>query len=170
MWQQLPACLCSRSPAVGPRAVPYSSTKWTELALSTWRRRLGRHQRRRGRGLVAGAGPGLSNTVLGGRDLWLMMDVRASYTETQPFCSGPLPSLGPVSSLSSVSALHLLVYTGSLIAAVRLAMAGLAGGWKLLLSSLLFKTKYSCPVCKNNITVKCYVIALSLCLRILRID
>ena len=99
-----------------------------------------------------------------------MMDVRASDTEIQPFCSGPLPSPGPVSSLSSVSALHSLVYTGSLIAAVRLAMAGLAGGWKLLLSSLLFKTKYSCPVCKNNITVKCYVIALSLCLRILRID
>ena len=75
-----------------------------------------------------------------------MMDVRASYTETQPFCSGPMPSLGPVSSLSSVYTLHSLVYTGSLIAAVRLAMAGLAGGWKLLLSSLLFKTKYSCPV------------------------
>ena len=74
MWQQLPACLCSRSPAVGPRAVPYSSTKWTELALSTWRRRLGRHQRRRGQGLVAGAGPGLSNTVLGGRDLWWMSE------------------------------------------------------------------------------------------------
>ena len=98
-----------------------------------------------------------------------MMDVRASDTEIQPvslFVQGPCP----VSSLSSVSALHSLVYTGSLIAAVRLAMAGLAGGWKLLLSSLLFKTKYSCPVCKNNITVKCYVIALSLCLRILRID
>ena len=91
-----------------------------------------------------------------------MMDVRASYTETQPFCSGPLPSPGPVSSLSSVSALHSLVYTGSLIAAVRLAMAGLAGGWKLLLSSLLFKTKYSCPVCKN-ITVKRYVCNITVC-------
>ena len=88
-----------------------------------------------------------------------MMDVRASDTETQHFCSGFLPSLGPVSSLSSVSALHLLVYTGSLIAAVRLAMAG---GWKLLLSSLLFKTKYSCPVCKN-ITVKLYVCNITVC-------
>ena len=90
-----------------------------------------------------------------------MMDVRASDTEIQPFCSGTLPSLGPVSSLSSVSALHLLVYTGSLIAAVRLAMAGLAGGWKLL-SSLLFRTKYSCPVCKN-ITVKRYVCNITVC-------
>ena len=100
MWQQLPACLCSRSPAVGPRAVPYSSTKWTELALSTWRRRLGRHQRRRGRGLVAGAGPGLSNTVLGGRDLWWMSEPHTQRLSL--FVLGPCPALAqsPVSARS----------------------------------------------------------------------
>ena len=84
-----------------------------------------------------------------------MMDVRASDTEIQPFCSGPLPSLGPVSSLSSVSALHLLVYTGSLIAAVRLAMAGLAGGWKLLLSSLLhYYSRQNTPVLSAKIILR----------------
>ena len=57
-----------------------------------------------------------------------MMDVRASDTETQPFCSGPLPSPGPVSSLSSVSALHSLVYTGSLIAAVGVGVGCLEDG------------------------------------------